>query len=351
MRTPTMELALRPRTFGSGAVLFSLAATQMFAQAVQFNTVYQCRPPITFKFYSCTGTQATDTCDVQSFNAGRPFQRGRSTYAQVMQLLQQCHLQTPAEAQAEASGAVKPIQPGAPGAAAATGPGGGGPGGLKVGDRVRILVNGWQEGTVVQIRGNTYVVRLPGGVDVPKIWPNEVRRIGQLTAADHAAGQYDLHDRVQALYNGKWTEGEIVGEQYATYTVKLPGVITSRDFGDQNTITTTPDKICMSTTPAPPPAKRAAGQAPKPGMTSCGSKYDGRWESTSGFAGNRVVFRGGKATVTAALSPPIEYDCFISSGQILLFKPGSFTPDEEPLEINNDGTIQTPLGAIKRMGN
>ncbi len=139
MRTPTMELALRAGKFGTGAVLFSLAATQMFAQAVQFNTVYQCRPPITFKFYSCTGTQATDTCDVQSFNAGRPIQRGRSTYAQVMQLLQQCHLQTPAEAQAEASGAVKPIQPGA---AAAKGPGGSGPGGFKVGDRVRILING-----------------------------------------------------------------------------------------------------------------------------------------------------------------------------------------------------------------
>ena len=64
-----------------------------------------------------------------------------------------------------------------------------------------------------------------------------------------------------------------------------------------------------------------------------------------------MVFRSGKATVTAGLSSPIEYDCFISGGQILLFKPGSFTPDEEPLEINNDGTIQTPLGAIKKMGN
>ncbi len=64
-----------------------------------------------------------------------------------------------------------------------------------------------------------------------------------------------------------------------------------------------------------------------------------------------MVFRSGKATVTAGLSPPIEYDCFISGGQLLLFKPGSFTPDEEPLEINNDGTIQTPLGAIKKMGN
>jgi hypothetical protein len=349
MRTSTFELALRAGKFGTSAALFALVAAPTFAQAVQFNTVYQCRPPITFKFYSCTGTKASDTCDVQSFNAGRPFQRGRSTYAQVMQLLQQCHLQTPAEAQAEASGAVKPIQPGQnPGGAGAAGTG---PGGFKVGDRVRILINGWQEGTVVQIRGNTYVVRLPGGIDVPKIWPNEVRRIGQLTAADHAVGQYDLHDRVQALYNGKWTEGEIVGEQYATYTVKLPGVVTSRDFGDQDTINVSPQNIRMSTTPPPPPpAKRAAGQAPKPGMASCGSKYDGRWESTSGFAGNRVVFRGGKATVTAAMSPPIEYDCFISDGKILLFKPGSFTPDEEPLEINDDGTIQTPLGAIKKMG-
>jgi hypothetical protein len=30
---------------------------------------------------------------------------------------------------------------------------------------------------------------------------------------------------------------------------------------------------------------------------------------------------------------------------------GSFTPFTQPMEINNDGTLQTELGAIKKMGN
>jgi hypothetical protein len=84
------------------------------------------------------------------------------------------------------------------------------------------------------------------GIDVSKMWPMEVRRIGKLTAEDHAAGQYDVHDRVQALFNGKWTEGEILGQQANMYTVKLPGVVTSTAFGVEDPIYTTPENIRMS---------------------------------------------------------------------------------------------------------
>ena len=211
-----------------------LAAAKLLAQTLQVNTVYQCQPPFSIKFFSCTGNQPNDTCDTQSFNNGRPFMHGRSTYAQVMTLLARCHVQTVAEAQAAARAALAAPAPGT------------GPGGFKVGDRVRILTNGWQEGTVSAIHGNSYLVHMDVGIDVSKMWPVEVRRIGKLTAQDHAAGQYDAHDRVQALFEGKWTEGEILGQQGNMYTVKLPGVVTSTAFGVEDTIYTTAENIRMS---------------------------------------------------------------------------------------------------------
>lgn len=164
--------------------------------------MYECMAPYSFKFYSCTGTSATDWCDVQSFNAGHPFQRGKSTYAQVMGLLPRCHLQTPAEAQADARSALAPL-PAMPASNA-------GPGGFKVGDSVRILSDGWQEAKVMQVHGTFYVVQLPNGISVSKQWPMEVRRVGKLAAEDHAAGQYDRGDRVQVLVSGRWMEGEAV---------------------------------------------------------------------------------------------------------------------------------------------
>jgi len=211
-----------------------LAATELVAQTLQLNTVYQCQPPFSVKFMSCSGNQPSDTCDTQSFNNGRPFVHGRSTYAQVMTLLPRCHVQYPAEAQAALRAAVAMPAPGS------------GPGGFKVGDRVRILTNGRQEGIVTAIHGNFYLVHMDVGIDVSKMWPMEVRRIGQLTAADHAAGQYDVHERVQALFNGKWTQGEILGQQGNKYTVKLPGVVTSTAFGVEDTIYTTPENIRIS---------------------------------------------------------------------------------------------------------
>jgi hypothetical protein len=211
---------------------------------------------------------------------------GKSTYAQEMGILPKCHLQTAAEAAADARAAAAP----APNPAVAQG--GTGPGGFKVGDTVRVLFDGWQESTVLQIHGNSYVVRLPNGVEVSKMWLMEVRRVGKLTAEDHAAGQYDLHDRVQVLVNGKWMNGEIRGQNLNKYDVKVPGVDTG--FGS-DIVNTTPENIRMSTAPAPPPAaQRAAGQVPKAGLHSCAGKYEGRWEHVSGMGGMKVVFPSAK---------------------------------------------------------
>jgi hypothetical protein len=323
---------MRSRHFNS--LFFAVPIASILAQApiLQMNAMYECQPPYGFKFFSCTGTGPNDVCDVQSFRGGQPFQRGKSTYAQVMGMLPKCHLQTPLETHAAAQAASQ-----------------NGPGGFKVGDTVRVLSDGWQEAKVVQVHGRSYVVHMPNGVEVSKLWPMEVRRVGKLTAEDHAAGQYDLHDRVQVLVNGRWMEGEVRGQNLNMYNVRAPGVDTG--FGS-DIVDTTPENIRMSTTPAPAAAaQRAAGQPPKPGLVSCAGKYEGRWEHVSGMAGMKVVFRSGKATITEGLGGEMPFDCFTGASKVVFYKAGSFTPFSYDFDINNDGTLQTPLGAIKKMGN
>src|SRR5215472_2302163 len=169
--------------------------------------VYQCGAvQATMQVFSCAGPAASDLCDVQTAPQGRPPMRGKSTRQQVMALFTICHLPTPGGAQAAARG--NPVAP--PQSQA-------GAGGFKVGDRVRVLASGWQEATILQIRGRSYYVRLSNGIEVSKDWPTEVRRLGPLTAADHAAGQYDARDRVQVNIDGRWAAGTIQGQQGNMY--------------------------------------------------------------------------------------------------------------------------------------
>ena len=324
-------------------LLFAVPMASVLAQTadLKMGAVYAC-PAVqaTLQVYSCAGPGPSDLCDVQTAPAGRPAMRGKSTRQQVMAMLGICHLQTPAEAQGAARGG----SVGMP-AQAMSQVGGGG---FKVGDTVRVLIDGWIEAKVIAVHGNSYVVHLPNGIEVSKLWPMEVRRVGTLTAQDHAVGQYDSHERVQVRINGQWHEGTVMGQNLNMYTIKVPGF--HGDF-DTDQFSTTPENIRISTVPPPPPpAQRAAGQIPKAGLASCGNKYDGRWEQVPG--GMRIVFRGGKATISDPLSPGEQFECFMGDGEILFFKPGEFKPvDYLKLLPNNDGTLQSDLGPLKKMGN
>ena len=349
-------------TFSLKVFLLGGLAAGALAQTptLQMNVVYVCTDGQSFKVFSCSDT--TGACDYQNYKKGQAYQRGEALRVQLAALVPaKCHAQTPAEAQAdphrgEIPPAPSPFQARAsagntrPAAAAPNNvQAGAGAGGFKVGDTVRVLADGWQEAKILQVHGNSYLVHLPNGVDVSKIWPTEVRRLGKLTPEDHAMGQYDLHDRVQVLVNGKWMEGEVRGQNLNMYHIKVPGVDTG--FGS-DVVDTTPENIRISTTPAPSaPAQRADGQAPKPGLASCGGKYEGRWEHVSGLGGMTVIFRSGHVTISGGLGGDDHFDCFLGDGKLILYKPGSFTPESFGFEINNDGTLQTPLGAIKKMGN
>ncbi len=361
------------RTSPVRTLLLLVPMTGVLAQtpALQMNVIYVCTDGQSFKIFSCN--DATGACDYQNYKNGQAFQRGEALKVQLAALLPaKCHAQTPAEAQkdphrGEIPPAPSPFAGRAPvprgatasaaqapaanpkNAANAQNTGAIGGGGFKAGDRVRVLASGWQDATVLQVRGSSYLVRLDNGIEVSKSWPIEVRRQGKLTAADHAAGQWDLHEHVQVLVNGRWMEGEIVGQSYNRYTVQLPGERTVAIDGDR-TVETGAENLRASTAP-PPPAARPAGQAPKAGLASCAGKYEGRWEHVSGMGGMTVVFRSGKVTVTGGLGAPEEFECWISGGHIALYQAGSSTPFSLGFDVNNDGTIQTPLGAIKKMGN
>lgn len=342
-----------------GSLLLAVPMASLLAQApaLEMNIVYVCTDGQSFKVFSCNAT--TGACDYQNYKNGQAFQRGEALRAQLAALLPaKCHAQTPAEAQADPHrGEIPAPAPFRP-RTAAGGNGSGTPaaanpqsgaGGFKVGDTVRVLTSGWQDAKVLQVRGNSYFVRLENGIEISKSWPVEVRRMGKLTAEDHASGQWDLHEKVQVLVNGRWMEGEIVGQSLNRYTVQLPGEKTVSLDGDR-TVDTGAENLRPSMAP-PPRAARPAGQAPKPGLTSCAGKYEGRWEHVSGMAGMTVVFRSGKVTVTEGLGGPMEFECWIGGGQIVMYKAGSSTPFSYGFDINNDGTLQTPLGAIKKMGN
>lgn len=340
------------RTLSLTILLLSFVPTVVLAQTatLQMNVVYVCTDGQSFKVFSCNDQNGA--CDYQNYKHGQAFQRGEALRAQLAVLIPaKCHAQTPAEAQADPHRGEIPPAPSpfksrsaatasTPASPAQNNQSNSGAGPFKVGDTVRVLSSGWQEAKVLQVHGNTCFVQLETGVQVSKSWPAEVRRLGKLTAEDHALGQWDLHDKVQVQVNGRWMEGKIVGQSLNRYTVGFP---------DLNTVDTAPENLRASNAAAP--SVRPEGQAPKPGLTSCAGKYEGRWEHVSGMGGMEAVFRSGHVTVTEGLGGPMQFECWMGGGQIFLYKAGSFTPFSYGFDINNDGTLQTPLGAIKKMGN
>jgi len=213
--------------------------------------------------------------------------------------------------------------------------------GFRVGEEVLISsAGGWMKGTILSANGNAYRVHSQLGVDVTKVYPSDLRRVGPLTAKDHANGQYDLHDAVQVNVNGAWVDGEIITTLGMEYQVQLPG----RRTVWANAQTMRPG------TAAPKPAAPKAGSPPKPGLTSCAGKIEGRYATTGGFATTSIVFRSGKAVMRVPFSQEDdELECWMGGGKVYLHKPGE--SQDMVLDINDDGTLQSPLGELKRKGN
>lgn len=299
---------------------FFAASVLAQAPAFQIGATYQCAPTQVLKVLSCNG----DTCDAQIYAGGQPAQRVQPRRQQLEALLAACHVQTPQEAQAAARTANQPDS-----------------NGFKVGDTVQISTAfGWGEGRIVSIAGNNYRVNFQG-LEVTKTYPAELHRIGPLTPGDRAAGLYELHDRVQVNFEGRWTDSEVLTILGMEYQVKLPG---------DRAVWAKPENLRYVGAPLKPAAP-AAGTAPKPGLVSCAGKFEGRYSNTGGFASMSIIFRSGKATLTDPTGGGEEVECWTGGGKIYLHKPGEPAGQDMPIDINNDGTLDTPFGEIKKKGN
>ena len=322
-----------PRAYGWVLTLLSLAAsTASYAQTadIQLGVMYECPNAVRFKVFSCAGSGNADPCDAEAAAGGQPAQRGKVTRQQAMMVLQLCHVQTPAEAQSATGGAAAQAsqQPDA--------------NGFKIGETVSVATaGGWYAAVILRANGDSYLVRLGPSLEVVKSYPAELRRTGPLTDVDRARGLFALHDKVQVNVEGRWVDGEIIAEMGMEYQVQLPGDRAAW-AGAQN--------LRRVAVPEKPP-QPAAGTPPKPGLKSCAGKFEGRYASTAGGASSfQIVFRSGKATLKS-LGDPEELECWMDGEKIYLHKPGESVATDMPIDINNDGTLETPFGELKKKGN
>jgi len=204
--------------------------------------------------------------------------------------------------------------------------------GIRVGDTVDANTGfGWIKGQVLAINGNAYRVRLQNGVDVWKDYPAEVRRLGAPNAQDRANGIYQLHDRVQVLFEGRWVDSEVVTIMGMEYQVKIPG---------NRVAWTTGQNLRMGAAP-PPPAPAA-----KPVGAPCGAKLEGRWSNDNSQI--TIEFRSGKAHMSMMLVDPETVDCFMNGDKIILRKPG--TNEDMVFMLNDDGTIDARFAVLRKKG-
>ncbi len=322
-----------PITHRFAWVLLSLTATTMTnAQTtdLQMGAVYECPGAVSFKVFSCSGSGNADPCEVESSVRGQPTQRGQAPRQQVMMLLPVCHLQTSAEAQAAASDGGTPANPQADA------------NGFKIGEEVSAATaGGWYAARILRANGDSYFVRFGPSIEVWKSYPTELRRIGPLTDVDKARGLFALREKVQVNVEGKWVDGEIIGELGMEYNVELPGNRTAWASAQHLR------RVAVVAKPAP-----KAGEPPRAGLKSCAGKIEGRYASTGGGAGAtvQITFRSGKA-VMRELTGESEFDCWTDGEKIYLHTPGESTDMDLPIDINNDGTLETPFGEIKKKGN
>jgi hypothetical protein len=308
--------------------LAASAASKAQTADLQVGVMYECPGNITFKVHSCAGPGAADQCDVEVAVPGQSAQRGPSARQQVMTLVPMCRVQAAAEA-APAPGAAAPDA---------------GPdrNGFKIGEQVSALTaGGWYAARILRANGDAYFVSFGPSTEAWKTYPTELRRIGPLNDMDRARGLFAMREKVQINIEGQWVDGEIVGEMGMEYNVQT---------ADNRTAWASAQHLRRVAAPEKPAPK--VGVPPRPGLKSCAGKFEGRYASTGGGAGGtlQIIFRSGKATLRE-LSGDSEFECWMDSERIYLHAVGEPPETDIPIDINNDGTLETPFGEIRKKGN
>jgi len=213
---------------------------------------------------------------------------------------------------------------------------------VAVGDIVQTGMNGQNVvGEVIRIRGNTADLNL-GQNNVSQLVTFDYLKVLQKAGAG-AKSTCAVGDTVQVPYvantvmtgrlmktNGDYCEFDASGSGFTGWAK------------------------CSEVRPASggtcAPAVAATGRAgaatpPRPGLVSCAGKFEGRYAPSTGLVGLTIVFRSGKATLSGPLMDNETFDCWTGGGKIILHKQGE---DDLPIDINDDGTLDTPLGELKK---
>jgi len=295
---------------------------QLLAQEPQIGNLYKCANGQSgLKVTKCSGG-SPDVCDVELYRDGKLLNTVQLPKANLGDLMRIC--QGAAPPTAAAPGAANSGQPDA--------------NGFKIGDEVRVATaGGWYVGKILRTNGDSYLVRV-GGAEVWKPYPTELRRVGPLNDQDRARGLFEVGEKVQVNFEGHWVDSKIVTEMGMEYQVELPG---------NRTGWTTAQNLRRVAVAEKPPAQKP-GDPPRPGLTSCAGKIEGRYASAAGAGpGLTIVFKSGKATLRM-MGDDEEVECWMSGRKIFLHKPGE--AEDIPIDINDDGTLDTPMGEIRKKG-
>ena len=296
------------------------------AQQPHIGQQYQCTDGRTaIKVMQCSSGNAP-VCDLAVYENGVAQPGIRLSLTAVNDLLRLCL----------GNGAVQQQVPGSLPAAASGKSEGPDSNGFKIGETVNAATaGGWYDAVILRANGNSYFVRFGPSIEVWKNYPTELRRMGPLTDVDRANGLFALHEKVQVNVEGRWVEGEIITEMGMEYQVELSGNRTA--WGTAQHMR----RVAAAKAPIAP----APGQPPQPGLTSCTGRIEGRYASSE--IGNfTIVFRSGKAKVRMYGADDEELECWMSGKRIILHKPG--TNEDIPIELNDDGTLDTPMGEIRK---
>lgn len=209
--------------------------------------------------------------------------------------------------------------------------------GIGPGDTVNVATGQGFVLAVVTARDHHVVTaRIINGPEVIKRYPAEVRRRGKTTAYDRANGIYEVGDRVQVRYEGRWVDSQVLESIGMEYQVTLPGDLAAWAKPEQ----------MRFVSEAPPPAVNKAGQPPQPGLVSCAGKIEGRY-AADGSVPMQMTFRAGKVTLSLMGATQVG-ECWFGDGKLYLTIPGEERTME--LDLNDDGSLQAPFGELKKKG-
>jgi len=129
---------------------------------------------------------------------------------------------------------------------------------------------------------------------------------------------------VQVNVEGRWVDGEIITTMGMDYQVQLPGNRTAWASSEN-----------LRHVAAEKPATPKSGVPPKPGLTSCAGKVEGRYATTGGFGSVTILFRSGKAIMKDAVGGnDVELECWMGGDKIYLHKQGDSANQDMPIDIN-----------------